>query len=171
MISVTAVTHPACCCQSCNNSCLDMRRQNLRVRLWFVLNASYCSKTRCKRTTAYVCAPVALIKFCSECNIYAYLVYIFILLLCHVNCFGFLHRRTPECRIRQGCTVLILHNCRNCKNFILSHLFQVAYIDRAARMEVAKIEVRCDYCQTWRDKEENLQVILDTTRSWLATHT
>lgn len=76
-----------------------------------------------------------------------------------------LHRQTPECRIQQGCTVLILHNCRNCQNFILCHLFQAAYIDRAARMEVAKIEVRCDYCKTWSDKEENLQVILDNTRS------
>ena len=37
------------------------------------------------------------------------------------------------------------------------------YVDRAARMEVAKIEVRCDYCKTWSDKEEKLQVILDNT--------
>ena len=42
---------------------------------------------------------------------------------------------------------------------MLFRSFQVAYIDRAARMEVAKIEVRCDYCKTWSDKEENLQVL------------
>ena len=55
---------------------------------------------------------------------------------------------------------------------MLSHLFQPVYIDRAARMEVAKIEVRCDYCKTWSDKEENLQVIYKTLYSqlliWLA---
>ena len=42
---------------------------------------------------------------------------------------------------------------------ILCYLFQPVYVDRAARMEVAKIEVRCDYCKTWSDKEEKLQVI------------
>lgn len=42
---------------------------------------------------------------------------------------------------------------------ILCYLFQPVYVDRAARMEVAKIEVRCGYCKTWSDKEEKLQVI------------
>ena len=50
---------------------------------------------------------------------------------------------------------------------MLSHSFQPVYIDRAARMEVAKIEVRCDYCKTWSDKEENLQVIYKTLYSQL----